>query len=262
MNFNLTRRKMIQSSAAMFASQFVGCGSRQTHDYQVVDAYIRNALPAGDTPGIAACVLRRDAVEWSAGYGWADIDNKVPMTPDTILNTASISKTFVATAIMQLRDEGRFELDDAVDAYLPFPVRNPLYPIMPITFRQLLTHTSSINDGPAYTPSYACGDPTLDLMDWLQSYFDPDGANYSASDNFLSLRPGVIEPPRQTMAYSNVGFGLLGGLVDQISICDLKDDTDMLLKVELPGLVRDMLIGFVSDLMTRFDLNDNNLSQS
>ena len=64
------------------------------------------------------------------------------MTPQTVTNIASISKTFTNTAVMQLRDAGHFELDDDVNEYLPFPVRNPRHPDAPITIRQLLTHTS------------------------------------------------------------------------------------------------------------------------
>ncbi len=58
---------------------------------------------------------------------------------------ASISKTITATAVMQLWEQGLFELDDDVNDYLPFNVRNPNHPDVPITFRMLLTHTSSIN---------------------------------------------------------------------------------------------------------------------
>ena len=141
---------------------------------------MEEAMQSRATPGIAACVVRGDQIEWSGGYGWADIAGKKPMTPDTIQNIASVSKTITATAIMRLWEEKSFGLDDDVDDYFPFPIRNPRFPSTAITIRQLLTRTSAITDGPAYEPSYACGDPAMSLMDWLQAYFDPLGSNYDA----------------------------------------------------------------------------------
>jgi CubicO group peptidase (beta-lactamase class C family) len=216
-DFSLTRRTVIASISGYMATHMFGCASKDRDDYSKVDAFIKKTLQSGDTPGIAACAVRGDQIEWSAGYGWADIAARKPMTPDTIQNIASVSKTITATAIMQLREEEKLDLDVDVNEYLPFPVRNPRYPSTPITIRQLLTHTSSITDGPAYEPSYACGDPTMSLNDWLQAYFDPAGSNYDTEGNFLSWRPGTLDLPAKADAYSNLAFGLLGGLVETIT---------------------------------------------
>lgn len=197
----------------MASSMFPGHASDRDA-YSSIDTFVAEAMQSGSTPGIAACVVRGDQLEWSAGYGWANIAARRPMTPDTIQNIASVSKTVTATAVMQIWEQGRLGLDVDVNEYLPFPVRNPRFASTPITIRQLLTHTSSITDGPAYEPSYACGDPTMTLIDWLQAYFDPAGSNYDAEGNFLSWRPGTLEIPEGSYAYSNLGFGLLGGLVE------------------------------------------------
>jgi CubicO group peptidase (beta-lactamase class C family) len=98
------------------------------------------------------------------------MENKIPMTDKTIQNIGSISKTITATAVMQLWEKGKFKLDDDVNGYLPFKERNPYFPDDPITFRELLTHKSSIKDGPAYEDSYACGDPTISLKDWIEDF--------------------------------------------------------------------------------------------
>ena len=82
---------------------------------------------------------------------------------------------------------------------------------MPITIRQLLTHAASINDGPTYDRSYAPGDPTVSLAEWVTGYFTPGGRFYSESDTFLDHRPGTEH------AYSNVVFGLLGYLVEVLA---------------------------------------------
>lgn len=213
-DISLTRRAVIASIGGYVATHAFGCHANDRSTYNRIDALVDEALQAGDTPGIAACVVRGDQIEWSAGYGWADIRAGKPMSPDTIQNIASVSKTITATAIMQLWEKKKLDLDADVNDYLPFPVRNPRFPTVPITTRQLLTHTSSIGDGPAYEPSYACGDPTTALVDWLQAYFDPQGRNYDAEENFLTWRPGTFDIPEGSYAYSNLAFGLLGGLVE------------------------------------------------
>lgn len=163
-------------------------------------------------PGLAACIVESGRVAWSKGYGWADIAGRVPMDPDhTVQNIGSISKTVVATAAMQLWETGAYQLDDDVNDRLPFAARNPSHQDTPITYRMLLTHRSGIADGPAYGSSYACGDPAPPLEDWLRGYLEPGGGSYDEQANFRPWRPGARSE------YSNVGFGLLGYLVELIS---------------------------------------------
>ncbi|MCP4639886.1 MAG: serine hydrolase, partial [bacterium] len=115
---------------------------------------------------------------------------------------------------MQLWEQERFRLDDDVNEYLSFPVRNPRHPDTAITFRHLLTHTSSIRDGDAYEESYACGDPTVTLAEWIEGYFQEGGAYYDAEGNYCDHAPGTEHE------YSNVAFGLIGYLVERLSGMD------------------------------------------
>ena len=86
-----------------------------------------------------------------------------------------------------------------------------------MTFRQLLTHTSSIADGPAYDQSYACGDSRVPLGQWLRDYLAPNGALYDPRRNFHSWKPGG------QFEYSNVAYGLLGHLVETLSSMSYSD---------------------------------------
>ena len=133
------------------------------------------------------------------------------MSIDGIMNIASISKTFTATAVMQLWEKELIQLDADIHLYLPFHVRNPRHPEIPITIKQLLTHTSSIVDGNYYDASYSDGDPHISLEDWVTGYLVPGGQFYNEKQNFSKTEPG------SSHEYSNVGFGLLGYLVEQIS---------------------------------------------
>jgi CubicO group peptidase (beta-lactamase class C family) len=168
-------------------------------------------------PGLAACRVEGKRVAWSAGFGWADLENRVAMTPESLLNIASVSKTITATAVMQLWEAGKLDLDRNVDDYLSFSVRNPQYPEIVMTCRQLLTHRSSIKDGPMYDRSYTCGDPTISLADWCRGFLQPGGRFFSGEHNFHEWKPGTEDPPEFPGPYSNVGYGLLALIVERIA---------------------------------------------
>ena len=163
-------------------------------------------------PGCAAGLLRGGRLVWSAGFGLADLERELPMTPDALLNIGSVTKTVTTTAVLQLLEEGLLNLDDDAGERLAFPVRNPRHPEVPITVRQLLTHRSSILDGLAYDRSYACGDPATPLGEWLAAYFTAE----RVEDHFHLWEPGGEVPSEGPRAYSNVAFGLLGHLVERV----------------------------------------------
>ena len=198
---------------------FAGCTANQESKADAslaLDQFLEARFSNQSISGYSAALVKGDQLIWSYAYGHAHREKNIAMTPDYIQNIASVSKTVTATAIMQLWEEGHFQLDDDINAHLPFSVRNPQFPDEPITFRQLLTHRSSINDGPSYDASYACGDPAVSLTDWITGYFVPDGPYYNEA-NFHIWKPGTQDPPPEPRAYTNVGFGLLGYLVEQIS---------------------------------------------
>ena len=102
---------------------------------------------------------------------------------------------------------------------MPFDVVHPRHPQSPITFRYLLTHTAAIADSEAYDATYACGDPAVALGEWIEGYFTPEGQDYDADQNFLDW------PPGEKYSYSNLGYGLLGTLVESLSGQSLADYT-------------------------------------
>ena len=94
---------------------------------------------------LSTCIIKNDTIIWSKGYGLYDVPEQKQTTIDTIYVLASITKTIVGTALMQLYEQGLFDLDDDVNDHLPFELRNPNFPDDPITIRMLLSHTSSLN---------------------------------------------------------------------------------------------------------------------
>jgi CubicO group peptidase (beta-lactamase class C family) len=215
MTSDVTRRRFCELAGLSAASLLVA--GQDAFAEENWNRIVREILGTDHRPGVAACRVDGTRATWLGGFGWADLENKTPMTSDSILNIASVSKTITAAAVMQLWEAGKLDLDACVNEYLPFPVRNPRVPDAIITARQLLAHRSSIKDGPSYDRSYSCGDPTISLQDWLKAYLVSGGRFFSRGQNFHQWRPGTEEPPEEPRPYSNVGFGLLAFIVERIS---------------------------------------------
>jgi CubicO group peptidase (beta-lactamase class C family) len=146
--------------------------------YASIDNSMREFMSEKKIPRFVACIVKDSAVRWSNSYGQADIRNNIPMSLDA-MNIGSISKTFTATAAMQLWEKGLLQLDVDINRYLDFEIRNPKYPDNPITA-----------DGKAYHHSYSCGDPTQSLNDWIRSSLSPNGTYYYQGSNFGDWSPG------------------------------------------------------------------------
>ena len=204
-------KNILNFYAVLFSLIFTTVVKGQVINKDSIDTFIIDQMKRHHIPGISACVIKEDGVVWSKAYGYANIEQTKLMSTENILNIGSISKTVTATAIMQLWELGKLKLNEDVNTYLDFPVRNPNFPNSPITINQLLTHTSSIADGAAYKLGYACGDPETTLKNWLYNYFSIHGTYYDASDNFHNQAPDSLRE------YSNIGFGLLGLIVEEIS---------------------------------------------
>lgn len=172
--------------------------------------WVLEEMRLGRVPGLTLAIIDGGQLVHTAGYGWADLESRRPMTSQTLLNIASVTKTITGTAVMQLWERGKFKLDDDVSTYAGLEVKNPAHPRTPITIQQLLTHTSSIADGPAYKASYVCGDTSTRLSRWLQDYLQPNGSLFEPK-NFHAWKPGTY------YAYSNVAYGLLGRLIETCS---------------------------------------------
>ena len=111
-----------------------------------LDRFILDGMKGAKVPGLAAAVVKDGNIIWTGAYGWANIENKTPVTNETLFQVASVSKPVTAFAIMQLVEQGLLTLDADINEVLPFPVRNPRHPKVPITLKHLLTHTSGIRD--------------------------------------------------------------------------------------------------------------------
>ena len=111
----------------------------------LLEAWIEAQRAYGGVPAISVGVVHDQDLVWASGFGAADPERGVPATADTLYRIASITKLFTATALLQLRDAGRLQLDDPVSRHLPwFAVGSPDVDAPPITIRHLITHTSGL----------------------------------------------------------------------------------------------------------------------
>jgi CubicO group peptidase (beta-lactamase class C family) len=152
-------------------------------------------------PGVVAGVATADGLRWWHASGFADIAAGRRGDQLTLHRVASITKTVTATAILQLRDEGRLRLDDPVVRHLPEleRVANPHGPIEDVTIRRLLMHTSGLQGEVPWQD---------DEQFWMYTTEELPGV--------LGLG-AVATPPEVDHKYSNFGFELLGLVVERVS---------------------------------------------
>jgi len=180
-------------------------------DAKSFDEFASALIQENGIPGMSIAVLRDRQVVHMQGYGFANLDARSPMTPNTPMNIASISKPILGILILQAKDRGKLELDEDIRPYLPFPLRHPHGGNAPITLRQLATHTSGIADH--YDPAdfRPGGDATVPLTDHLRRFLSPNGTDFDESAIFLEGVPGTVRE------YSNIGAGMAGAVVEAAS---------------------------------------------
>ena len=159
-----------------------------------VERYVRAELERQRIPGMSVAILRGDSVLLARGYGFANLEHRVPATDSTIYQSGSVGKQFTSAAIVTLAREGRLGLDDPIRKYLPEAPSS----WSGITVRHLLTHTSGI-------PDY-----TAKLVDFRRDYTEEALARLYARLP-LDFKPGA------TWSYSNTGYALLGFIVRRVT---------------------------------------------
>jgi CubicO group peptidase (beta-lactamase class C family) len=163
-----------------------------------LDALIPSQLRNRNIAGAVISVVKDGQLLFQKGYGFADIEDRKPVLPDqTLFRPGSISKLFTATAVMQLVEQGKLDLDRDVSDYLDFTIPKT-YP-EPITLRQLLTHTGGFEET-------------------LKNLFVAHERDIKPLRTYLvNEMPARIFPPGKIPAYSNYGFTLAGYIVGRVS---------------------------------------------
>ena len=116
-------------------------------DVTELEAYLETLVNSGSPQGLSMIIVKNDRIVYSKGFGWADGPRKIKATPQTVFHWWPITKVPTAIAILQLQEQGKLQLEDAVSKYLPFfEVAYPSDKRTTITIRHLLNHSSGIPD--------------------------------------------------------------------------------------------------------------------
>jgi CubicO group peptidase (beta-lactamase class C family) len=198
---------VLKFAAVLAVLVVVAASSKSLHTQAVLDRYQQKLQPVLERviqeqtlPGFAIAVVEDNRVAYAAGFGVRNLDRKDdPITTRSLFHMASITKPFVATALMQLVNKGKIDLDAPVVKHLPyFRMADERYTT--ITVRQLVSHTS--------------GMPDVDDYEWDKPQYD-DGALelYVRSLNALNLE----FEPGERFRYSNIAFEILGDVIAKAS---------------------------------------------
>ncbi len=167
---------------------------------EVLDTWITATAAQREQPGVSVGIVYDQDLIWAKGYGYADLERRIPATPATLYRIASISKLFTATAIMQLRDAGKLRLDDPVSERLSwFSIKTSGHDSPAITMRHLITHTSGL-------PREAVG------VDWNDVVYPTREAMRRSFPN-----QEAVYPPGTVWKYSNLALSIAGEVVGEVS---------------------------------------------
>jgi D-alanyl-D-alanine carboxypeptidase len=153
-------------------------------------------------PALAAAVILPDGSSWSGAAGKSDVEADVPATPDTSFAIGSITKTFMATLVLELAHDGMLSLDDPIANWLPQLADDARFMADRVTVRQLLDHTSGIDEylNPAFVPALA-----------------KDTTRRWTLDEILAFVGDPAFEPGTEWAYSNTNYLLVGMIIEQAS---------------------------------------------
>jgi len=191
----------------LWAGLLLGCASSIHRpepiahgDYEAVRRYasalIREEIDRAGIAGMSIALVDDQRVVWAEGFGYADREEQIPASADTVYRVGSITKLFTATAAMQLAEAGKIDIDRPVSAVLPgFSMRSRFAGAGPVTPRLLMTHHSGL-------PS-----------DILHGFTQAHPASLAETEQELR-NTWLAYPPGQLWSYSNVGFSLLGRIVE------------------------------------------------
>ena len=145
--------------------------------------------------GMAVAVVKGGEIVYHNQFGVKNLETKEPIAEDDLFRIASISKSFSATSILQLKEKGLVTLDTDVSTLAGFPIRNPRYPDTVITLEMLLSHTSSLNDS--------------------EGYFTLDAINPATNPGWANCYNDYA--PGEGYEYCNLNFNLVGTFIEKLS---------------------------------------------
>jgi len=196
---------LLAAFLAAFAQAFAVRADTSATENAIIraDALFQEAVASPTVPGISVAVAGREGVIWARGFGWADLESKVPMSTRTKMRIGSVAKPFTAAALMRLYEQGKIDLDADVRTYVPaWPPSHPV-----ITLRQLTSHTSGIRhyEGDEFLSNryYPTIVESMDIFKDSPLKFEP-GTDQSYSTYAWTLVSAAIEGADGGHGFGNI----------------------------------------------------------
>ncbi|MTI40485.1 serine hydrolase domain-containing protein [Fulvivirga lutimaris] len=180
-----------------------------------LDKYFKRKMNKANIAGMQMALIKEGQTQWIGSYGYRDFESSLPVNDNTLFMIASCSKPVTALGVLRLYEDGLLDLDQDINAYLPFKIFNPNYPNTLVTCRMLMTHMSSFKDNTEtmnalYTMEKG-GDSPESLESFVKNYFVEGGKYYNQETNFMNAIPTTEK------SYCNAGYALLGYIIEVIS---------------------------------------------
>lgn len=198
--------------------------------FDTLSSSLEKIVKKDSLTGISVVLVNSKQIIYEHNIGYADVKKEIKYSSQSIQNIGSVSKTFIAIALMKAVELGYFNLETNINEILPFKVLNPNFPKAGITIRQLTNHTSSIVDNPGILPDtykfekeltdydtaaykilqhmgYREQVPQSSIKTFLYNYLSEDGKYYH-SNNFAASEPG------SSFQYSNIGSAVAAYLIE------------------------------------------------
>lgn len=180
------------AALAFFA---ISCSSSSSKIDEAILSEFNEIIERNKAVGLVVAAVKDGEIVYTNSFGYKDLEKQIPIEEDDKLRIASISKSFVATSILQLVEQGKLSLDADISDLMGFEIRNPNFPDTPITVRMLLSHTSSMSDA--------------------NGYFSFDYMNPAVSPTWQKAWNEYA--PGTKYQYCNLGFNTLGAIIEIVS---------------------------------------------
>ena len=153
-------------------------------------------------PGMSIVIVHDQGVLLVKGFGYADLEKKIPADPQTVYRVGSVTKVFTALMLMQLRDAGKLYLDDPIEKYLPeFKIKSRFRDARPSTFRQVAAHYSGLPREAPMLYEYQVKDEQPSVEEQLKSLKDVE----------------MLLPAMTMYSYSNLGYAIMGLALSRVA---------------------------------------------
>jgi CubicO group peptidase (beta-lactamase class C family) len=223
-------RKLIVAALTALVSIPAQAGGDYANELALVESWLSAQRAYDNVPGLSAAIVHDQELAWSAGFGLADIEKGTAAKADTIYGICSISKLFTGVAVMQLRDQGKFGLDDPLSQLLPwFDLQQAFDGSPQATLRATLTHSAGLPRESDYP------------------YWMPPDFEFPTSEEIRGMlgEQSTIYPADRYYQYSNLGLSLAGEVVAEHSGQDY--DTYIRERILVPLDMDDTDTGFPTD---------------